>query len=1389
VESCYNLESMRLPMLSTAGFINVISCPGLSLLDVVRIETIDGGLTIDGCQDLPAIIMPTLEIVRGSVAINGVTGMTSCRFDKLAEVAGSFSIAGAHPSAITTLPCSAQSKPWESAAVGTVEYSTGVSIACHDESSVAQISATRSCDDVCGVCVQCETDESAPVVRPGFVQFVGDAATATQESATNVFECKNKLGCHGANSTASAECISKHYEGHFCMSCAPGYRHEATDGADEYECVQCDPTTSGWARAALIVVIIAVCALGVQRWNRGPQQQPKVRIAHSTEALGASIFTETSFDNPVNGGGRLSRDSSDMTLEGVNEGAIAAPSRLSGWLRVLMQAAFQPMRMVVTWVQITAQISGVLQIHYPPMFVSAVDALRFLQDTTKLLFDAECSGMDGFVSQWLVKVVMLPAAAVLCIAGAYGWFRKQTSAAEAMQKARSYSYGAVFLLYPSICNSAFAAFECRELLLGDRSVSILEDDDRLLCTDDVMQLTQFLSKVVIVVVAFGVPVIFCALLLLHAREYQTKSELNVAVALRLASEFEVDHKVADYVLRDVMAMGESFGFLMDAYKFNCYYWEVLDLLRKLLLVGLVLLVDRGSVAQNIVALILSFGFSVLQASTQPYKLQQDNAFRAATEAHVFLVIAAGLALHSDLDNEQIDESWYDWGLFVSFLVLVPGAFCVAVASKVWLVDQSLSEASLKGSFSRLRTGLASITDRDDVRKRVQLIQAALDPDQRKRLGELLHTAVTSSDYQKVTALLEQGADAAYVSNNSINPLHRAARAGDFDIVNALLGSANKTAQIDAHTEFGFTALHLACMHGHADVARILINAGCNIAMVNHRALTAWDLADQRGDGRTGAVFTTVLEEVAAAVSDLTGVMRSHTGDELSTLSTNAQQHPRQLEDLKDEQRRRETRPDVAPARDNLQLKKERFGFWSLGAVHSDWEFIAEGGFGKVYLVPVFPPIQGIAGSQYDQVAIKAAKVGADGELKGETEGLAQLSHEHIVSILGFTYCSPAAGESERWLMILEYCHSDVERLLYGDEPTGVMYAIDKVRSPRGLMLKLALQIAQGLRYIHAADTQHLDLKPENVLLRNTGTDAQPEWQAKIADFGMDAGDLQASTDAEDQLANLHRPGSQNKTWVGTYEYMSPEATGQDAGTFGTAGNAADVYSFGMLMWEMLFGMRVRKGFPGKEMNHVYVAGVQTEDLKTVARWMLNGDRPEISETHPLPLQLLMKACWAGQQEKRIEFQLIVPVLEALCAANDDGVLVDNVPEPNHAPQEQSWDAWLAALGLGDMQDSLGDYLSAGKELLELKQMDDDDLSEDILEDGDLGFDADAKERFRAAVAELKLGADGGDSNGATATAEACGDLVDWIRAEVGSVQKVRAVQAAYDRARTRSDQR
>jgi serine/threonine protein kinase len=173
-----------------------------------------------------------------------------------------------------------------------------------------------------------------------------------------------------------------------------------------------------------------------------------------------------------------------------------------------------------------------------------------------------------------------------------------------------------------------------------------------------------------------------------------------------------------------------------------------------------------------------------------------------------------------------------------------------------------------------------------------------------------------------------------------------------------------------------------------------------------------------------------------------------------------------------------------------------------------------------------------------------------------------------------------------------------------------------------------------------------DLKPRNVLLRNSGTEAAPDWEALIDDFGV---------------CDYSFP-------VGTFEYMSPEATGKSA-TLGGVSNASDVFSFGVVLWEMLLGMRVRKGFSGREVGTIVVDGKRMENLQSVAEWMFDGSRPEIPHTLPPPLRFLMEACWAPTPAERIGFNVVVPALRALCLAQERGALTDASLEPEPEPQQ------------------------------------------------------------------------------------------------------------------------
>ena len=157
-------------------------------------------------------------------------------------------------------------------------------------------------------------------------------------------------------------------------------------------------------------------------------------------------------------------------------------------------------------------------------------------------------------------------------------------------------------------------------------------------------------------------------------------------------------------------------------------------------------------------------------------------------------------------------------------------------------------------------------------------------------------------------------------------------------------------------------------------------------------------------------------------------------------------------------------------------------------------------------------------------------------------------------------------------------------------------------------------------------------------------------------------------------------------------------------------------------------------------------GKPAEDMKQVAKWYFNGQRPvfgdlqasdRLFDSFPPLLRLLIEGCWAGKQADRLHFKEIESLLDASLGWLD-------MPEPK--PKE-SYDDWLANLGLHNYKDELAHCgLDEGLELQQLREMDDSDLNDDILSDEDLGLDDDAKTRFRVAVSELASSSTAGASS-------------------------------------------
>jgi len=236
-----------------------------------------------------------------------------------------------------------------------------------------------------------------------------------------------------------------------------------------------------------------------------------------------------------------------------------------------------------------------------------------------------------------------------------------------------------------------------------------------------------------------------------------------------------------------------------------------------------------------------------------------------------------------------------------------------------------------------------------------------------------------------------------------------------------------------------------------------------------------------------------------------------------------------------------------------------------------------------------------------------------------------LIHKNIVQFYGVTITAPEL------YLVYEYCNlGSVYNLLM----TRALSWEDK--------LNLALGGANGLSFLHENKIIHRDVNSNNLLV----SEIDGEFVVKVCDFGTarkvqkTKGDDTISIDDQklSKLFGTHDPSTHTMTvkGIGTLAYLAPELlryitiskSGAPMSKPGvkqaTYDFKVDVYSYGMVLWEIAMQRRV------------------FEEVKTCMeykRMIMAGKRPPL-DNFTSGFGKLMKECWHGEPKKRPNFQEI-----------------------------------------------------------------------------------------------------------------------------------------------------
>ncbi|KAG6715345.1 hypothetical protein I3842_05G246800 [Carya illinoinensis] len=213
------------------------------------------------------------------------------------------------------------------------------------------------------------------------------------------------------------------------------------------------------------------------------------------------------------------------------------------------------------------------------------------------------------------------------------------------------------------------------------------------------------------------------------------------------------------------------------------------------------------------------------------------------------------------------------------------------------------------------------------------------------------------------------------------------------------------------------------------------------------------------------------------------------------------------------------------------------------------EKLGEGAYGTVFRGKLSNEI-------HVAVKILNSSKGNGEEFINEVGIMGRIHHVNVARLVGF-----CADGFRRALVYEFFSNYSLEKFIFSENSKSNFLGWERLHD-------ISLGVAKGIEYLHQGCDQrilHFDIKPHNVLL-------DQNFIPKISDFGL------AKLCSKDQSAVSMTTGR------GTMGYIAPEVFSRN---FGTVSYKADVYSFGMLLLEIVGGRRSTVDLMSENASQVY----------------------------------------------------------------------------------------------------------------------------------------------------------------------------------------------------------